>query len=324
MKVKQLIYNEYPGNNDFVKNVVLNATAEILQDDKQISFLPSGSWVTGKGYDAALSDHDLTILVPNSSYPKMEKRIVDVKEELKELVVARLKSHKVQENKIYTGILPSINIFPTPKIQNCFDSYSQYREYTNLKINLNSAQEDADKGLWQMKGMMTKHFEEEGNLVYLQDGKVKNIRIKNNKDKFYRYLNKNKVDMPNAEPFFFTQKIKILNEFIEILKTNKDISPREFFKYLQRVQKFFFRDANNDLFLFTKDTEKSNNIKYQKLIAQEKRFESKYNEIIEGFKESKNTGSADRYWSKTLENLKLFQEFSLELLKRPILRGFKK
>lgn len=318
---------ENPQRSDFVGNIVLNSAADVLREDKKIAFLPSGSWVTGNGYDRSLSDHDLTVLVPDSSYPKMEKRIADIKALLRDVMVKRLRAVKVSDKSIYESMLPSVNVFPTPKIQNCFDSYPQFKEYTNLNISLSQIQEDADKGLWQMKGMMTKHFEDEGHLIYLdQNGKLKNVEIKPNKKQFYKYLEKNNIDMPSAEPFFFSQKIKILNEFIDILKANKEISPREFFKYLQRIQKFFFKDSQNDLFLIGQDENKSGKIKYQKLIEQERQFESKYSEIIESFKQSRglNAYSFEQYLSKTLNNLKLFQEFSLELLKRPILRGFKK
>lgn len=327
MKVSINSYPEIPTRRDFVKNIIVNSTAEILKDDKKISFLPSGSWVTGKGYDPTLSDYDLTILVSNSSYSKMEKRVVDTKKILKEFVTRRLKGFNFPERGIYEEVLPSINVFPTPKIQNCFDSYLQFREYTDLNISLNPAKEDSDKGLWQMKGMMTRHFEDEGSLIYFQNGQIHNIRIKQNKPLFYDVLQKQNIDMPSAEPFFFTQKIKILNEFIDILKSNKDLSPREFFKYLQRIQKFFFKDSKNDLFLISEDKNKKGQIKYQKLVEQEKLFEAKYAEIIDSFKQSKkaqNPYVIEQYLSRTLDNLKLFQEFSMELLKRPVLQGFLK
>lgn len=325
MEISVNSYPEIPARRDFVKNVIVNSTAEILKDDKKISFLPSGSWVTGRGYDPNLSDYDLTILVPNSSYPKMEKRVADTKKRLKEIVTRKLKGFNLPEKGIYEEVLPSINVFPTPKIQNCFDSYPQFREYTDLNISLNPSREDSDKGLWQMKGMMTRHFEDEGGLIYFQNGQIHNVRIKQNKPLFYDVLQKQNIDMPSAEPFFFTQKIKILNEFMDILKSNKDLSPREFFKYLQRIQKFFFKDSKNDLFLVSEDKNKKNKIKYQKLIEQEKLFEAKYAEIIASFKQSKNTQNPyiiEQYLSRTLDNLKLFQEFSMELLKRPVLRGF--
>lgn len=327
MKISASSYPEIPGRRDFVKNVLVNSAAEILKDDKKTAFLPSGSWVTGKGYDTKLSDYDLTILVPDSSYPKMEKKVVDTKEHLKEVVTRKLKGHNLPERKIYEEILPSINVFPTPRIQNCFDSYPQFRTYTDLNISLNPAREDSDKGLWQMKGMMTKHFENEGGLIYFQDGQINNISIRQNKPLFYDVLQQQNIDMPSAEPFFFSQKIKILNEFIDILKSNKELSPREFFKYLQRIQKFFFKDSKNDLFLVIKDENKKDKVKYQKLTEQEKLFEAKYSEIIQSFKQSqkaRNPYSVEQYLTKTLENLKLFQELSLELLKRPVLRGFLK
>lgn len=327
MKVSFNSYPETSTRRDFVKNVLVNSAAEVLKDDKRIAFLPSGSWVTGRGYEPRLSDYDLTILVPDSSYSKMEKKVVDIKEHLKEIVTARLKKHNIKEQTIYEEVLPSINVFPTPRIQNCFDSYPQFREYTDLNISLNPAREDSDKGLWQMKGMMSKHFEDEGSLIYFQDGQIHNMLIKKNKPLFYGVLHKQNIDMPSAEPFFFSQKIKILNEFIDILKANKELSPREFFKYLQRIQKFFFKDSKNDIFPIRSDENKSSKAKYQKLVEQEKLFEAKYAEIIKSFKQSPNVQNPyliEQYLAKTLENLKLFQEFSLELLKRPVLRGFLK
>lgn len=328
MKISNnIIFTENPQRNDFVKNVVLNSARVVLEDNKKLAFLPSGSWMTDSGYDCSLSDHDLTILVPDASYQKMEEEICTTKRALKEIVCKRLEAHKIPEKAIYDRILPSINIFPTPRVQNCFDSYSQFREYTNLNINLIPNGEDTDKGLWQMKGMMTKHFENEGRLIYLEnDGALKNIAIKRNKKQFYRYMEQKDIHMPSAEPFYLTQKIKILNEFIELLNTNKGISPRAFFKYLQRVQKFFFADTQNDIFMVANDINKKDSVKYKKIVEEENLFKSQSAKIIENFRTSKLSKQpfiSEQYEKKMLENLKRFQEISLELLKRPVLRGFR-
>lgn len=329
MKVAPIVYlPEYIDKDNFVPNVTINSAIDTLQDFRTDSaFLPSGSWVRGFGYDPTLSDHDLTILTMDKSYSEMEKKVYDIKESLGQNLTNRLKKHNISEEKIYNEILPSIKIFPTPKVQNCYDSYSQFYEFTNLNINLNKNKPDTDKGLWQMKGLMTSHFENEGQLILFdKKNKLFNFRIKDNIKLFYDFTKKKDIHIAPKEPLFFSQKIAILNEFIDVLKDNKDISPRSYFKYLQRIQKFFFKDAQNDLFNISNDENKVNKPKFKKKIEDEKLFYSTYDSLMLDFKNSNFSNTeyvSDNIIKNSLEKLLKFKDISIEMLKRPIIKGFK-
>lgn len=329
MKIAPIVYlPEYIDKENFVPNVTINSAIDTLQDFKDDSaFIFSGSWVRGYGYDPRLSDHDLTTITKDESYSAMEKKIYDMKECLDINVIKRLKKHKIPEKKIYYLIRPSIKDYPTPRVQNCFDSYSQFRKYTNLNINLNKYVEDTDKGLWQMKGLMTSHFENEGQLIYFdKKNQLINFKIKDNKKLFYSFVKEKDIYIAPKEPLFFSQKISILNEFIDTLKENKNISPRTYFKYLQRIQKFFFKDSQNDLFNVSDDVNKMNKPKFKKMIENEKLFYSTYNNLMDDFTKSSLSDRDcinDNIVKNSLEKLLRFKELSFEMLKRPVLRGFK-
>jgi len=191
------VFPENPKSPDFITNVTLNSATETLKDFNKMCFLPAGSWMTGIDYDPQLSDHDLTILLPNNGpYHKMEADVFDARKCMKENILKRLETHKIPEETIHQKIIPSINIFPTPQIQHCFDSYDQFIKFTNLKISLDD-KVDPDKGLWQMKNLVVNHFENEGKLLYLKkDGSLRLMPIKQNKKNFYNYLKQNNIYMP--------------------------------------------------------------------------------------------------------------------------------
>lgn len=327
------VFPENPQKQDFIINVTLNSAIETLKSFDGVSLLPSGSWMgglynpsTGKGYVPKLSDHDITVLTPNMPYHSMEATVYDVKNCMNETVQNKLEFHKIRKGNDYGRILSLINIFPPPQIQECFNSYQQFRDCTNLKLSLHK-RIDTDKGLWQMSGLLLSHFENEGNLLYLnKDGALRFYPIKQNKSGFSRYIKQKGIYIPEGGVLYASDKLKIINEFIETMQRNTKMHTKTFFKYLQRINKFFFIDAKDDLFLIADDERKNTQPRFQKRVKVEREYREQYNKILRMFNELKISTQAflpEEFIKITLKNLKTFSELSLEVLKWPTLRGFK-
>lgn len=325
----QTVLQENVSDRNFIKNVSLNSAQDTLRElgaNSHTALLPSGSWVTNQGYNPRLSDHDLTILIPNNdSYHKMEANVNDIRQIFKTYLIQRLKKHKVKESDIHTKHLTSVNLYAPPKVKDIFESYDQFRQLTNLKLSLHD-NIDYDKGLWQMKGVLKQHFENEGQLLFIDKyGKVKSFIVKDNKKGFYDFVKQNNIEIPKDSAFYDSHKLKILNEFIEILKANNELPMKQFYKYLQRIRKFLVKDAQGDLFLIANDPAKRNSKKFEKLINTELQFQNQFAKINRIFKEfGINAQYLDEKVGKLmLKELKTFQELSVEMLKRPLIRGFK-
>jgi len=110
------------------------------------------------------------------------------------------------------------------------------------------------------------------------------------------------------------------------LQKNTELPTRSFYKYLTRIKKFFFQNAENDLFLIGNDPRKINNPKFQERLKLEKQFQNLYNSISNRLKElniSRGTVLPEQYTKETLNNLKLFKELAENILNAPLLKGFK-
>ena len=324
---RDITFREVPSSPDFIGNVALNSAVETMKQYDNLSFLPSGSWISGVNFDPKLSDHDLTILLPqDSSFQKMEAKIFDSKECFKDLAVKKFRAHKVPDEQIYSQILPSINIFPPPQFKECFNSYDQFREFTNLKISLHDSN-DPDKGLWQMKNTIVKHFENEGSLLYkTQGGSVDVYRIKGKTGQFFDYVDQNGIYMPKDSTLYSSDKLKIINEFVDKMRINPQMDNRSFYKYLNRVKKFFFMDSQNDLFSFENDPRKNHNPKFEKKLAVEKEFKKQLDIIFHGFSQVKSSEDnilPEKYATQALKDLELFKRLSEEILSWPVIKGFK-
>lgn len=320
-------FPEVPSRPDFVKNIALNSAIETMHSNKRVSFLPAGSWITCLNYDPLLSDHDFTMLLPDdSTYNKQEAEIYDTKECLKNSAIKRFKAHGIKESVIEEKLLPSINIFPTPKVQECFNSYNQYINCTNLKISLHD-KIDNDTGLWRMKGVVANHLQNEGNLLYLKkDGSVGFFEIKNNIPEFKKYLNKNGIYMQKESKLYSSDKLNIINEFISKMQQNTPMDKRGFYKYLNRVKKFFFVESENDLFLVSQDPRKSSNEKFAQRIKIEKEYKDQFEQIVQNFKilkEGSQNELPEEFTKETLKKLRKFKTLAEEILSWPTLRGFK-
>lgn len=327
--------------NVYLPKIIFNAAAKTVQEHGGCAILASGSWTDelskpfnkNSKYNRKFSDHDATIFIPDinkyptaqQNYAAMEEKIFNIKELFKTNVISESKLHNIPEKIIFDVVLTSTKCFSTPKHQNCFDSYSQFRKYTKLNINLNPDKKDTDKGIWKL-GLMTDHFEKTGHIILLdKNGKLTNFRISNNLKLFYDYVKENNIHIAPKEPLLFTQKITILNEFIDILKENKGVHPRTYFKYLQRVQKFFFKDSDNDLFTIADDINK-NNPKFEKIIKEEQLFNSICDKLMLSFTQldfQNKEYISEKLIKKSLKQLNDFKEISLKMLKRPSLKGFR-
>ncbi len=319
---------ENPTKSDFVSKVAINSAIESMKDDKNIAFIPAGSWITQINYDPNLSDHDFTMLMPKgNSYNKMEAEIFDVRENIKKSAIKRLKSHKIDEKTIQEKILPSINIFPTPQVQECFNSYDQFIDLTNLKISIHDTK-DVDTGLWKMKGLVRNHLENEGSLLFLkEDGTTQLSRIKDNKDQFLKYLADNNIYIQPESTLYSSDKLNIINEFIQKLQNSSELDTRSFFKYLNRIKKFFFTESVNDLFLISNDPRKNSKEKFQTRILLEQEYQDQFRKITNSLDEVKNLSKdnvPNQFAADTLKELKKFKILAEDVLSWPTLRSFTK
>lgn len=316
---------ENPSTSSFIRNITLNTANKTIKMHPDICILPSGSWITNVNYDPALSDHDITLLIPKKPYPVMEAETYDIKEFIKKEIIKKLETHKIKQKAALNKILPSINIFPTPLIKDCFDSYQQFRDFTNLKLSLHNTV-DPDTGLWKMKGLLTKHFENEGILIYSKDkGSLDSIKIKDNKSKFFKVLSEKDIYMPKDSTLYNSQKLEIINEFIDKLKDNPEMNKKSFFKYLERVRKFFFTESNNDLFPIVDDARKNTQKRFEKYVKEDLEFQELYKHILTKFDELKGLKPdmlPEQFQKESLKLLLNFKDISTEILRRPTLRGF--
>lgn len=320
-------FPENPSSADFVKNVALNSAVETMHSNKRVSFLPAGSWITGINYDPKLSDHDLTMLLPDdSSYSNVEAEIFDTKESFKDSAVKHFKSHNLRDDVIDEKLLPSINVFPTPKVQECFSSYDQFRDCTNLKISLHP-KVDNDTGLWKMKGVVLSHFQNEGDLLYLkEDGSIGIFRIKNHIPEFNTYLSKKEIYMQKESTLYSSDKLNIINEFIGKMQQSDPMDKRTFYKYLNRVKKFFFVGSENDLFLVSQDPRKISSPKFESRIKLERDYLDQFERIAKSFESLKDLPQdelPEKFARETSKQLERFKTLAEDILTWPILRGFK-
>ncbi len=320
------ILPEKPSQQDFIGNVVVNSAAELCNENKQLSFIPAGSWITGQNYDRKLSDHDITILLPNNKkYSQQEADVFDIRNEMKKIITEKLVSHNIPEKDIEEEILQSINIFPTPQIQGIFDSYDQFIKSTNLKISLDK-QTDADKGLWQMKGVVVNHFKNEGTFLTTDDNsKIQYFRIKDNTEKFDSFVKTKGFYFPMESEIYTSDKLKIINEFIEKLNSSEDVSIRSFHKYLQRIFKFIVAPSRDDLFMVSNDPRKQLLPKYASRIETETEYKNLFTKMSNEFnlvKKLSQVELSDSFRDTTIENLTKFKSLAEEIMSWPSLRKF--
>lgn len=307
--------------------LVIDASKAALENHPGSIIVPSGSWMTGQGFDPRYSDRDITLLQPHTqagspeeSYAAMESEYCNLRETITEELKKRFKAGELDETLAY------VNAFPTPQIQNLFDSHDQFIAFTNAdSLNLNGSQ-DNDTGLWGVGGLVASHIRKEGWFMYIdKEGKVQFKEISSNLGLFNRLLDERDIKMPKEEKIYLSDKLKIIDGFIEYLDRPEPVNKRTFYKYTKRIQKFFNENSTNDMIFASHDPKKTGKSKFKEREQLEKEFEERYRDLLQPLaliSQHPNEEIPDKLRQETYAKLLKFKAVSQEILQSPSLKTF--
>lgn len=341
-KLNKLSFKSVSEEKLNTRDIIIKAEEETLKDFPDSVMIPAGSWITHANFDNQ-SDFDTTVLVPFTNPALMESKYLKIREKLRQKLKQKFKERgDAPENTEL--ILSYVNVFPPPKLKSIFHSHPEFLSLTNIdRLNLSDKTEDTDIGLWQTEALVASHLKKEGELLFNKtrekNGEIDHIELyKNKKGSFSRFqtiLKERGIVIPQESRLYLSDKLKVIDQFIDILNNGKPLNVRTFDKYTKRIDKFLNQESINDIYFISQDpnkvTREPNGPKKPKKDKFDKRLKTEL-EFIESYNNLKgtlNTLTSERRDNistkerkKILEQLKKFKELSLELLASPNTRIF--